>query len=250
MFSAVFRVSCGDIWEAKVLSPRKGFFLYCWTTVSPYMPASILYSSHVAFLNHHFMTQCDIILSTPWPTGLILSYDIGVNLTRAIKRGEIPRWGFTLLFTVSLILHRGIIPNHPVSGGNKGYSAHEVVGSPVYSEIRSGSLQLRQHRKTWGPVVAGRGGRPSLRPLHAETHLRIMFSYNPKLLVTTSPWNVYPLMLSYCAQRGQMICWQRTSMWATANPGLWFRMSQRVVWHKKREEGEVGGGWLWLHWAL
>lgn len=106
------------------------------------MPASVLYSSHVAFLNHHFMTQCDIILSTPWPTGLILSYDIGVNLTRAIKRGEIPRWGFTLLFTVSLILHRGIIPNHPVSGGNKGHSAHEVVGSPVSSEIWARALQL------------------------------------------------------------------------------------------------------------
>ena len=46
--------------------------------------------------------HCDVIPSASWPTGLILGYDIGVNLTWVIKKGGNPMMGiYSLVHNVS-----------------------------------------------------------------------------------------------------------------------------------------------------
>lgn len=95
-----------NFWDVSGLlgsvSLTKSLILHCRTAGSPYMPAPILYSSHGAFLTTVFMMHCDVIPSASWPTGLILGYEIGVNLTLAIKKGGNPTMGiYSLVHNVS-----------------------------------------------------------------------------------------------------------------------------------------------------
>lgn len=55
---------------------------------------------------------------------------------------------------------------------------------------------------------------------YPETHLKIMFSLSPKLLVTTYPAMSYPLMLTYCTQHGQTMTAHAAQLLGQQKPGV------------------------------
>lgn len=99
------------------------------------------------------------------------------------KRGEIPQWQFTVLLTLFLILHRGIIPNHPVSGGSKGYWAWgglQEVTCFLWNLILISAAPLAP--SVWHEDQLFPDKVEHFIP-SPKTHPTIIFSHIPKLLV-------------------------------------------------------------------
>lgn len=215
------------------------------------MPAPILYSSHVAFLTTVFMMHCDVIPSASWPTGLILGYDIGVNLTWVIKKGGNPMMGiYSLVHNVSDITSWDNT-SPPSVWWQRRPGGHLF---PVKSDLdlcRSSCTETSQHTRAscfqtrWGISLRVR--------IHTSTqHFSCIVTAAAGVMPGLGGTSDLSSKLSTLNSQLSALSSQRTSMWpAMTNRGLWLKMPQRVVLHKReREEGRRGASWLWLHWAL
>lgn len=181
------------------------------------------------------------------PTGLIYGYNIGVNLTCSNEREEVPQWGFTVLFTMSLILHCGIIPNHPLSGGNEAYSERGqgvtcFLWNLIIISAVPPALNIIKHE---GQLLSGK--EDCFTPHPPKTQPRVnVFSYS-LVASYTSPGMSYLLMLNYCTKCGQMISADNVQVFGQQQTWGYDLKCHKELFYIK----EIGGGrWLWLHWAL
>lgn len=108
--TSLYTTTCRKQLRFGVKIPQSELALNLW------LPPSILYSSHDFY---DILWRYSVDIMTHWSHSW-LRYRSEFNCSD--EREEVPQWGFTALFTMSLILHRGIIPNHPVSGGNEAFS--------------------------------------------------------------------------------------------------------------------------------
>lgn len=142
----------------------------------PFLPCSFFFTTVLWYTVTLFCLRCDPLVSflvTIWG-----EFNLGN------KRGEIPRWRFTVLLTVFLILHRGIIPNHPVSGGSKGYSARgQEVTCFLWNLILISAAPLAPNVWHEGQLFPDKVEHFIPSP---KTHPKIIFSHIPKLLVTAA----------------------------------------------------------------